>query len=741
MSRKRNIEAILIVAGLLCGAYAASACGPFFPNLALVDYSDNKLLATREMDLYVELVRLKPKKVEFRHVDRRSGKPLSQLDVELTELRAALKKLTTPAKKQARILGEYKSVRHKLGIYCKELNRWRADPVILVAAGVRDGGVEIVNPDDSVVIWPETDDSVVIWPETIVPALEEANVPKPQMPPLKVPAGLPHEFADYLRGAIEYHKDSYEGARKHWRKLLARPAGKRKFRTVWAAYMIGKSYVYSNRPEAIKWFRRVRDLARKGFEDSLGLAAESYGWEAKAELDSGHYVEAIDFYMKQFAAGDPTAPASLRTAAGMALRDDAPTRARVAGNPLARRVVTAHVISTFRWPVRRPRGLMATPELTKQWLAGVAAAKVKDMPGADRLAWAAYMVGDFQTAGQWLERAPKGSAVTLWLGAKLAFRDGSSKKGAKLLAEAVRAFAGEHASKHSDLPRTAGSELGLLLVSSKQYVEAMDVLMRHGYHDDAAYLAERVLTLDEIKKHVDRHYPAKAARYNDRGDLIYPPSSTYNPGFAAAWVRYVLARRLVREGRAKDAKDYITPLLRPRLAAYVKAMATGNDAAAAKDKRADALWEAAQITRWYGWVLLGTEGAPDWLAYYCRYERRAISSARTGQQDGKLAPPSKDERSRLKQHRVDPEKRYHYRYKAADLAWQAAELMPDNDDKTALVLCQAGIWLKAKDPNAADRFYKALVNRCGKTELGRQADQKRWFPTLKDASAPADDMK
>ena len=56
--------------------------------------------------------------------------------------------------------------------------------------------------------------------------------------------------------------------------------------------------------------------------------------------------------------------------------------------------------------------------------------------------------------------------------------------------------------------------------------------------------------------------------------------------------------------------------------------------------------------------------------------------------------------------------------------------MPDNSDDTARALIEAGSWLKARDPKAADRFYKALVRRCGTTDLGRRADQLRWFPPL-----------
>jgi hypothetical protein len=95
-----------------------------------------------------------------------------------------------------------------------------------------------------------------------------------------------------------------------------------------------------------------------------------------------------------------------------------------------------------------------------------------------------------------------------------------------------------------------------------------------------------------------------------------------------------------------------------------------------------------------------------------------------------------DEIERALGHSVEPPARFHYRYLAADLAWEAAQLMPNNSDETARVLCVAGSWLKNRDPKAADRFYKALVRRCRRTVLGKAADLKRWFPTLDEDGEP-----
>jgi hypothetical protein len=112
--------------------------------------------------------------------------------------------------------------------------------------------------------------------------------------------------------------------------------------------------------------------------------------------------------------------------------------------------------------------------------------------------------------------------------------------------------------------------------------------------------------------------------------------------------------------------------------------------------------------------LTGIELAPDWRIHAGNYDWGFDD-------DKKLLPATAD---------VQPALRFHYRYRAAELAWQAAALMPDNNEETAQVLWEAGSWLKDRDPRAAGRFYKALVRRCGQTALGKDADQRRWFPLL-----------
>ncbi len=146
-------------------------------------------------------------------------------------------------------------------------------------------------------------------------------------------------------------------------------------------------------------------------------------------------------------------------------------------------------------------------------------------------------------------------------------------------------------------------------------------------------------------------------------------------------------------------------------------------------------------------ALLATEADPDWGAVDGVYPMCAVATWRgkadTGRGSdgiewcpfpdgepprfGALAP-SPEERERVARSAPAPDARFHYRFVAAQHLWEAAALMPDGDDATAEVLVTAGHWIKNLDARAADRFYKALVRRCGRTALGREADRLRWFP-------------
>ena len=156
----------------------------------------------------------------------------------------------------------------------------------------------------------------------------------------------------------------------------------------------------------------------------------------------------------------------------------------------------------------------------------------------------------------------------------------------------------------------------------------------------------------------------------------------------------------------------------------------GWDEAVPARERATALFQAALITRTNGIELTGTEVAPDWNYHAGNFEYGVTAELRASEGFAEFLRPSSEELARYASHPPDPDGRFHYRYQAASLAWEAARLLPDDDDFTAYVLWQGGGFVKHRDPDFADVFYKALVRRNRNTALGAEADRQRWFPTI-----------
>ena len=133
-----------------------------------------------------------------------------------------------------------------------------------------------------------------------------------RVPPgeLAVPEGLPVEFAMYQEGALALRRGELAVARDHWQRLLALPEAARHFRSTWAAFMLGRAALRQQPPDpaaAARWFRQTRELATRGFADSLGLAVLSLGWEARAEVARQRFERAEALYAQQVRTGDATA--------------------------------------------------------------------------------------------------------------------------------------------------------------------------------------------------------------------------------------------------------------------------------------------------------------------------------------------------------------------------------------------------------------------------------------------------
>jgi hypothetical protein len=704
----RKILASAALATLLTAA-ALWACGPSFPYWLLDD--EDGVLEAPAVWLKDALRPLLPAaKPAFSAVVDAKGPVQQTATADLQDLEEALAGL--PAAQRQAVVEPYVKVRAAIVAYREAVASWREQA-----------------------------------------AFATPPPPRPEPPPaLAVPPGLPGEFADYLRGAIAWARDDPGAAAGAWAALLARPASERPRRTTWAAFMFGKVLVQVDPATAVRWFERTRQLAAQGFADPLGLAEASLGWQARAEMNRRRFDEALKLYLQQEKAGDPTALPSIRRACAKAL-DDPKLLAPVARSPEARAVFTAWVLSD--WTRDDDEGPLATAPARK-WLAAVQAAGVTEADGADRLAWAAYRAGDFAAAEQWLRRAPADAPMARWIRAKLLLRAGKVAEAETLLAQAVPALPAAPDPDH-DLwqvyssrvepalrPRAAG-ELGALRLARSEYAPALDDLLRGGWWTDAAYVAERVLTVDELRAYVDKTWPAAlAARYRSGEPRnVDEPGDAWEIQFAglapppdaktAFDLRYLLGRRLARAGRLAEARAYLPTPFQPVLDDLGRSLALGHDGARSTADRSQALFRAACLVRYQGLELLGTEIEPDWFVHDGEYDQSPFAAARADAKTHRHLGPTPDERQRAARSRAVPDKRFHYRYQGMALAQEAASLLPAGAEERARRLATAGNWVEGIDPKGARPLYDAIQSCCYDTEIARRSRKVNAITNIEDA--------
>ena len=542
---------------------------------------------------------------------------------------------------------------------------------------------------------------------------------------------FPSEFADYHEGCIAYAKGDHVAARAVWERLLARPEKERRYRSVSAAFMIGVLASVDNLDDAPHWLEKAREFAQKGFPDSTGLAAASYYWEANWHHQRGDLHNAAVASLRAISTGYATKTC-------VEPENDTPEElAKFATDPLLRRIQTSLLLSQYgvgNTNATQPDSILA------RWLAALEAAKVKDFVGAERVAWMCYSMGDFPAATRWLARASSTTPESLWLAGKMAARDGRKEDSYRAMSAATRLLAGRkepelevtNTEYDNETPQQVlHGDQGVVALGAAEFRMAFDAFLRGGHWVDAAYVAERLMTVSELQAIVAKR-PWQAA-----WDAIQ--TEDFQGDRQTRSLRWLLARRLARLGRFAEARPFFPAESRAWLDTYTQALAEAKRPTLSREAKALAYWKAALEMRYDGIELFGTETAPDWFAYGGDNEDDDPAAFRTGRTE-KPVPAvlqaGAAERQRLQKSIITPDKRFHYRYRAGDLAWQAARLLPDNDQRLAEILDLAGRWLAPRDAEAAERFYQALEKRCAATEIGKRATAKRWFVDIPHYTIP-----
>ena len=593
-------------------------------------------------------------------------------------------------------------------------------------------------------------------PDELLPRLQAARRADDGKAVFVDGAGLPAPVLDYIAGAIEFRAGRLEAAARYFEAIDRLPPAERRLREVAAVYMLGRIHQLKGELGAARRaFQSVRAKALAGAPDPMGLAVASLGEEARVDLVQAGVLDvpwqdssertgdntktligrAVRLYLEQAARGSDIALLSLRDVASLVIGDDGLLSEAIA-DPLVRRLLVAYVVA------RDGQSIYDEPLPGKEDPVVVAVAKaVLDRPGPasgdeiDRLAALAYQAGRYDVAEKLTEATSR--PLGLWIRAKLALRRDDRAAAVKDWGAALKATIDSPADAKVDSSsetRLRG-ETSVINLSAGSYVESLRLLfpVARTYWGDVTYIAERILTVDELKAFVDSLPPSMPLQPlpEDEFTLVAAPVEA---------LRNLLARRLVREGRLGEALPYYAQETRRPTTGEEGADARPivEEARAYRDaldaarpgglwslpwqnvSRAEAWFTAATLARKKGMELMGTEGPPDVAALDGSFSFGVGQSNPLGEyvsrdQEDKVKKEralfGPDEESRFNASAPKPDIRFHYRIVASEHALAAADFLPQRSQAYAAVLCWAARYaIESYDQPRADRIYRRYIS-------------------------------
>ncbi len=548
--------------------------------------------------------------------------------------------------------------------------------------------------------------------------------------------GLPVAVADYLAGAAEYHADHLDAAMAFFQAIDRLPADQRKIRAVTAAYMRGRIHQRLGQfASARAEFQTARRYAEAGAPDPMGLAVASLGEEARLDLIEAGLIEspwpssevaanvaaaprliasAVRLYADQAARGSKVGLLSLGEVARLLMNPDL-DRGRILGEPIVRRLLVAYVASKqpdYTWDDTTDLDSIVADAIE----AVLAQPALTSGPDLDRLAALAYQGGRYDLAEKLAEKTTL--PLGLWVRAKLALRRGDRANAVKDWSAALTALGQDDRTLDDDAKTRLRGEVAVMRLSQGEYHDSLQLLFpaAETYWGDVIYIAERVLTVDELKAFVDGlPRPSAPQARSDRPDPV-------------ANMRALLARRLVRAGRTSEALAYFPPRVtgstpdqrdqdradveaaRDYLAALEATRAGWFQWPWQRASRAEALFKLARMTRVQGMGLMGTEGPPDETVMYGSFPSGIGQTTPNGEDTSPSPLLGPDEMSRFAASAPKPDTRFHYRPIAAERALAAADLLPLRSQAYAATLCWAARFAIASgDQEKAAEIYKRYV--------------------------------
>lgn len=327
-------------------------------------------------------------------------------------------------------------------------------------------------------------------------------------------ASLPAEIRLYVAGAVAFATGNHQLAVEYFDRLLALPTDQRSLRSTWAAYSLGRAWFAisteaNNGVETLEKsreaFRQTRQLSIDGFSDPLELGVASLGEEARILRTTGDWAGAIELYEAQNLHGSAVGNTSLKQLMNELAELPEGELARLLEHKPVQQLVTASLLSRQGWSFGdEPPNEKKLVKLLKNSTRG-------SLENADRLAAVNYQQGDYASAKAFLESAGDGG-LAWWLRAKLALRDGDKNAAAAAYAKAAQAFpqtedwgyrrTTDWAYETVQPKCRVEGESAILALQRGEYLQAFVQLFRSNdvYWFDAAAVAERVLTVDELKQ-------------------------------------------------------------------------------------------------------------------------------------------------------------------------------------------------------------------------------------------------
>ncbi len=533
----------------------------------------------------------------------------------------------------------------------------------------------------------------------------------------------------YELGAQAFAAEDLETAQKHFEAVLALPPAQQKHYAVAAAFMLGRLAAVGGEAQ----FAKARTLVTQGLDDPLCLATESLGELGRQALADHREVEAFHYYVKQYQEGGPSAAASLRVFAQLVQANDTLLRT-VMRDPLLQQVLAASAYVA--------RGETWDAEIWSQ--SNMAhmlqiLAELPEVKGADRLAAAAWLAGQFAVAEQF---APKSaSGLGLMMQAKVALRHGESARVPALLASSARAAEAENDLRTRDAAR---QDLLALALGDERWSEAAQLAIQIGDRGVLAHLLDQVLDVDaaiallnsremQALPQVPRPTPtdeqlaSQPAQARDDWSTLYRDA----PGSQSEW-RHLIGRRLLRLGRGVAAEAYFPAKLRPQVHGYIKALQQAEKLDGID--KAQALYRAANLVHPDGMDLLGTELEPDWACVGGSYPTGYGMVIRAPQAENENASLFEGPRiqgcamyrdesqataalagpclmtvdEQLRTHQALPQVgdvRFHYRVVKSQLLEEAADLVPKHTQAFAALLCAAEQPIHYRDDARTHHLY------------------------------------